>query len=121
MLSHNRKYYSKEKIGQLLIKLVPIVLFILLWQFVSSNEIINSKLFPPPSEVLKALIFWIKSGVLWIDLKASIWRMLLGFIIGSILGIVVGMLTGRIKKINFTVVPLIQIFRPLPPVQLSPS
>ncbi|MEJ7739355.1 MAG: ABC transporter permease [Chitinophagaceae bacterium] len=116
----NRKHYSKDKIVQLVIKIVPILLFILLWQVVSSNEIINSKLFPPPTEVLDALLFWIKSGVFWVDVNASIWRMLAGFLIGSLLGILAGMLTGRFRKINFTIVPLIQIFRPLPPVAIIP-
>src|SRR5215210_6767304 len=120
MQPNSKKLYLREKGVPFVTKAIPVILFIVLWQFVSSNEIINSRLFPPPTEVLKALIFWVKSGVLWIDVKASIWRMLLGFFIGSLLGIFTGMLTGRVKTINFSLVPLIQMFRPLPPVAIIP-
>ena len=111
---------STKKLVPVIIKIVPIVIFLLLWQFVSSREIINPNLFPPPTSVFNALVAWIQSGVLWTDVGASLWRMLTGFFIGSALGIIIGMLTGRLKSLNLTVVPLIQIFRPLPPVAIIP-
>lgn len=104
----------------ILIKAVPVLLFLGLWQIVSANEIVNSKLFPPPTEVWRALIDWIRSGLFWPDIRSSYWRMLVGFVIGAFLGMITGMLTGRFRRADLAIVPIIQIFRPLPPVAIIP-
>lgn len=100
--------------------IVPVALFLGAWQLVSSNGMVNPRLFPPPTDVWLALGAWTESGTLWSDIGASYWRVLLGFGIGSGLGIVTGLLTGRIRNVELSVVPLLQIFRPLPPVAIIP-
>lgn len=66
------------------------------------------------------MIEWIKSGEFWRDISSSFWRTISGFSIGGIIGIIVGLLTGRLSMFNRFLSPLIQIFRPLPPVAIIP-
>lgn len=93
---------------------------LLIWEFVSRIGIVPISLFPPPSRVVFALIELLNSGELFRDISVSLWRAILGFIIGSLFGIIVGLSTGRNKVIDNYLSPIIQIFRPLPPVAIIP-
>lgn len=100
--------------------IIPIFIFLLVWEGISRAELVNPRLFPPPSIVWKALCEWINSGELWLDIKASIGRMVIGLCLGGGLGILIGMLTGRIQIVSLAFNPLLQLFRPLPPVAIIP-
>lgn len=97
-----------------------VILFIIAWETVSRLKIVNPLLFPAPSIVFSALIDWAVNGGLWDDVKASLWRMLTGFVLGGFIGITIGMLTARIKFLNLSLSPTIQLLRPLPPVAIIP-
>jgi ABC-type nitrate/sulfonate/bicarbonate transport system permease component len=99
---------------------VPIIGFLLLWQLVSSLEWINPLLFPPPTKVLAALWTWIQSGEFFIDIGTSFWRMLVGYCIGAIIGIFLGITMGRVLWLDRMLGPILQLFRPLPPVAIIP-
>jgi len=90
------------------------------WEFFSRSGWVNSALFPPPTKVLLALWEMIKSGEILRDLRASYVRLLLGLSSGALFGVGVGLLTGRLKFAADIVSPLIQLFRPLPPVAIIP-
>lgn len=100
--------------------ILPIIVLIALWEFVSHSSFVNPALFPPPSQV--AIAFWemITSGTLFSDLQDSLWRLLAGLFIGSAVGISFGLLTGRVKSFATALSPIIQILRPLPPVAIIP-
>ena len=80
-------------------KLISIILFFLLWEFlcwIDFNFIINFVFVPTPVEVINAFIQFINDSP-WVHFKASILRVIGGFISGSILGIFVGLLIGSSK------------------------
>ncbi len=100
--------------------ILPIFSTLILWEIISHSDFVNIALFPPPSKVLSALWTTIKTGVLFLDIRDSLWRLLLGLFFGSSVGILLGLLTGRIKSVATALTPIIQIFRPLPPVAIIP-
>ncbi len=100
--------------------ILPIIVLIALWEFVSRNGFVNPALFPPPSQVAIALWEMITTGTIFSDLRDSLWRLLAGLFIGSAVGVVFGLLTGRIKSFATALTPIIQILRPLPPVAIIP-
>ena len=93
-------------------KLLPIAVFIFIWEVTSRAGIVNTNVFPPPSSVFVALTSWALSGELWADFSASFGRMIAGLLIGGVLGILLGMLSGRSRIVNSLLTPLIQLFRP---------
>lgn len=103
-----------------LLWVLPVLVFLGVWEIVSRLEIVNPRLFPAPTIVLAALMEWARSGELWRDIKASYWRMLAGYSVGSLAGVVVGMLTGRARLAHRSLTPLVQLLRPLPPVAIIP-
>ncbi len=99
---------------------VSITLFFVAWEAVSRSGVVSSALFPPPTLVLRALVEMARSGELLRDVEASWWRAIAGFLIGSAAGISTGLLTGRLPNLDAYLSPILQMFRPLPPVAIIP-
>lgn len=100
--------------------ILPILIFTIIWQFISSSNLVNSTLFPPPTKVFFAFIDLLNSGELFLHIKSSLWRVLAGLLIGSLLGMIFGLVTGRIKVIDESLSPLFHVFRSFPPVAIIP-
>jgi len=99
---------------------IPVFAFLAAWEAVSRSGAVSPVLFPPPSKVFGALFSLTASGELITDALASYRRLIVGLSCGSAIGVLVGLFTGRVKKIADVLVPLVQIFRPLPPVAIIP-
>jgi len=106
--------FIKKLSSKRLAILVPIPLFLVLWEIVSRVGLYNAALFPPPSRALLALIEMLKEGTLLSDAFISVKRVSIGFCLGSFAGISIGTLTGRSKFFGITFGQLIQLFRPIP-------
>jgi ABC-type nitrate/sulfonate/bicarbonate transport system permease component len=100
--------------------IVAICAFLIVWECISRFKSERIALFPPPDRVAAALFELARSGDLGRDLRDSVWRAVAGFAAGSLLGISLGLLTGRSNRVSQYVSPLIQLFRPLPPVAIIP-
>lgn len=100
-------------------RLLPVLVTLGLWELLSRTAVANPRLFPPPTEVAAALRAWALSGSLWTDVRVSYVRMAGGLLGGGVLGVLVGMLTGRTRW-GTALGPILQIFRPLPPVAIIP-
>ena len=100
--------------------IVPILIFTILWQLISTSGFVNITLFPPPTKVFSAFMEIWNSGELFLHIKSSLSRVFAGLILGSLFGIFFGLLTGRIKIIEKTLSPLFHIFRSFPPVAIIP-
>jgi ABC-type nitrate/sulfonate/bicarbonate transport system permease component len=118
MIAHNNQFVAKLK--NAFVRVFFVTFFLIIWEIVSRLNIVNPLLFPAPSVILSALIDWAVNGGMWNDVKASLWRMLTGFIIGGSIGISLGMLTARVKFFKLSLGPTIQLLRPLPPVAIIP-
>jgi ABC-type nitrate/sulfonate/bicarbonate transport system permease component len=99
---------------------VSILGFLAVWEILARSGFVHVSLFPPPTRVFEAFVEMARSGELARDVRASLWRALIGFVLGSVVGVAIGILTGRVEMVNNYLDPLIQIFRPLPPVAIIP-
>ncbi len=99
---------------------ISIIVFLIAWEVLARQGFVHISLFPPPTTVLFAINEMMLSGELVRDFQASVGRVILGFVFGGIAGVVFGLLTGRVQAINNYLTPLVQIFRPLPPVAIIP-
>lgn len=81
---------------------------------------IPSALFPPPDKVLRAGVEMARTGELFLHVRASAGRLAWGLVAGGFFGVLVGLLTGRLQVVSDAISPLIQLFRPLPPVAIIP-
>lgn len=104
----------------ILVSVLSIPLFLVVWELVARSGIVNIVLFPPPSTVVVAVAAWIKSGQFAIDLLASLYRVVVGFVLGASMGIVLGILTGQFPLASSLLSPLFHILRPIPPIAFVP-
>ncbi len=113
---------------------LAIALFLLAWEIIGRVGLVAPSLFPPPSRV--AIALWemarstsrpmpdwipraLRSDLIW-DSLVSTRRAIAGWALGSVIGTFVGITTGRIRSLDAYMGPIIQLFRPLPPVAIVP-
>jgi ABC-type nitrate/sulfonate/bicarbonate transport system permease component len=111
---------DRHKFFRLLVRILPIPLFILIWEIIARAGFLNESLFPTPIAVFFAFLNMLKSGELVFDILVTVSRALIGFIFGSILGIIIGIFTARFTLFNQSLGQIIQILRPIPPIALVP-
>ena len=71
----------------ILVGALSIPLFVVAWEVIARSGIVNAVLFPPPSVVAVAVLEWVRSGQFFLDLGASLYRVVTGFAVGAVLGI----------------------------------
>jgi ABC-type nitrate/sulfonate/bicarbonate transport system permease component len=111
-----RKALTAERMAQLL----SIPIFLGIWEIVSSANLVNPMLFPPPSVVFPSFLDWVWSGLFWVDLQNSLRRVTVGFLLGSLFGVIIGITTGRFRILSGLVSPIFGLLRPIPPIAFVP-
>ena len=106
-----------RKTGQLILSLSGVVL---LWWLFAASGFISQDLFPTPLQVVSAAVELYQDGVLISDLKVSLKRAAIGFLIGSSLGVLIGLMTARIHLVKVALEPFLTLLRPIPAIALVP-
>ena len=95
-----------------------------MWQafavFNQSAKLINPLFMIPPSELGHTIVRQWNEGILIGDLKASMSSALKGYLIGCSLGLVTGIVSGFLLPAQRLWDPVVQIFRPIPPLAFLP-
>ena len=95
--------------------LVPVLVFLLIWEIVVRLELVPGHFFFPPfSVVIQEFYHLTANGVLIDHFLSSLLRVLIGLSAGSIAGIVVGILMGYEEKIHKVAHPIFSLFYPIP-------
>jgi NitT/TauT family transport system permease protein len=95
--------------------LLPIAVFLALWELVARLNLVPGQFsFPPFSVVVMEFYYLTASGVLGDNFLASLGRVLIGFCTGSIAGIAVGMLMGWRENFHKALHPIVSLFYPIP-------
>ncbi len=104
---------------------LSIVLFFMIW-FVATlinNQFVrfyNPILIPTPLQVLSVGVEMAKSGQLWIDIAASMYRVVFGFLAAAIAGVGLGVLISRSRLAESLLEPVLEMFRPVPSLAFLP-
>lgn len=111
-LRHKRLYDT-------LCLILSIAVALILWSLISLIPDIKNVIVGP-NMVIKAIIENLRSGYLWKQTSASLFRVVVGFALGFILSIPVAFLLGWYEGFRAIVEPWIQFFRTIPPIALIP-
>lgn len=103
-----------------LVGLATLLALLAAWTWASASGRVNPTILPSPRQVLETLARITASGELWTHVKASLFRVLLGFSIGAGLSVLVGSLIGWFKWVGWALNPLIEMVRPIPPLAFIP-
>lgn len=94
--------------------LLPVVIFLVLWELIARLGVLPGHFLPPFSEVVQEFYHLSISGVLGANFLSSLVRVMIGFLAGSIAGITVGTIMGWNKIAGRALHPLISLFYPIP-------
>jgi NitT/TauT family transport system permease protein len=110
--------------GKVVLGAVPLLAVgLLVWYLLTANHVIFWLRFdklPTPSQVWATFTAQLTSNAFYVDLGASMRRILLGFGLAAVLGTAVGIAVGRSTRVSLLVRPAIEVFRPIPAIALVP-
>ncbi|WP_456277976.1 aliphatic sulfonate ABC transporter permease SsuC [Bacillus sp. AK128] len=109
----------KELVKQVLPWMIPFLL-LLLWQLLSWNGVIPSRILPAPSDIFSAAGALLSTGELVEHITVSLNRALIGFLIGGALGFIFGLLNGVFRLSELLFDTSIQMLRNIPHLALIP-
>ena len=95
--------------------LIPVIVFLLIWEIVARLKFISGNFFFPPfTVVIQEFYNLTVSGVLVDNFLRSLMRVLIGLFAGSTAGILVGVLMGYEERIHKIAHPIFSLFYPVP-------
>jgi NitT/TauT family transport system permease protein len=111
--------------GLLFCQFLVAVVFLGLWQLLTTVPIFGRMLLPPfffsnPVDVGSQIVAWFASGVIWKHLWITLLESTLAFTIGSIAGVLVGFWFARQPRIAAIFDPYVKMANALPRVVLAP-
>lgn len=115
-LSFKRRYPVAYK---RILVIISLVSGILLWLMISSMQGIGLVIVGP-QDVFEALVTDISNGSLWVNIKASMSRVFLGFLLGFCVALPVAFLMGWYSTVRILLEPWLQFLRTIPPIALIP-
>jgi len=115
-----RLYESISRRTYVTIAIVAFLVFLGVWSLLSYTHWVNNLFLPTPTQVVQALVNWYQSGTLLPDIKDSVTRILLGFIVSTAVAIPVGVFMGTFKHVEAAVEPPVDFIRYMPAVAFIP-
>lgn len=114
------KQYRKRKIIEISLSTATVLLIFLLWYTVAKLKIFPEYFIPAPASVLDSFLeitlAGYRGGTLLQHLGDSLFRVVTGFILACIIAVPLGMFMGYNWKIKAIFDPIVEFYRPLPPL-----
>ena len=106
---------KKYKIFKLKWEIIPIIIFLGIWEIIARLNLIPGQFFFPPFSIVITEFWYLTvSGVLGRNFLSSLIRVLIGFSAGSIAGLFIGIIMGWNNIANKTLNPIISLIYPIP-------
>jgi ABC-type nitrate/sulfonate/bicarbonate transport system permease component len=105
----------------LVLGLVPIALFVAVWQALVSFGYAPVTLLPPPGLVFARLAQQLVTSTIQQEIAATLFRLFAGFVIAVVLGVSIGLAAAANPAVNAVVRPIVRVLAPLPKVALYPA
>lgn len=109
----------------LTLSLTTLAVLLAIWWAVTAAQLINPLFLPAPGQVLQKLLTIASAqgfmdATLWQHLAASLGRIVIALLAATIVGIPVGIAMGLSPTVRGILDPLIELYRPVPPLAYLP-
>ena len=111
---------SIEKEAPKWVSLTTVFFLLIIWELVCYSGVVSELFLPAPTSILLTGWDMVMSGELLVNGKASLIRIVIGFLIGSISGIFFGLSLGFYKLADAMGNPVIYALYPIPKLALLP-
>ena len=116
-------YLRKKKINNIFVHITQILILlflIIIWEYLSNRNIINSFIYSSPSRVIKTIIDLYKNNNLFNHIWITIYETIISFSLATILGTFIAILLWYSKFLYKVTDPYLTILNSLPKVALGP-
>ncbi len=115
----------KEKTKYIFISIASLLVFIFLWQLISTTGIISARKLPAPVKLFETFIYKLTNknpdgNVLGVHILMSLKEALIGFCFGIVIGVPLGISMAWFDKFDKFFRPLFDLIKPIPPVGWVP-
>lgn len=114
------KKIKRDNILVLLTQISIIVIFFVVWQILADKNIINTFLVSSPKRVFETIGDLINQNNFWNHIGATLYEIVISFILGNVIGIVVASILWFSKFLSRVFEPFLTILNSLPKVALGP-
>jgi sulfonate transport system permease protein len=97
-----------------------LALLVGLWQLAAHYELVSPVFFPAPMRSFESLADQLVSAEFWQAFRATVSRMVMGFVSASIAGVLLGALIGLSPSARAYIEPSLELIRPLPASAMIP-
>jgi len=119
----HREYLRKIRLNKFLVhfmQLVIIMIFIFLWEYLSSNEIINSFIYSSPSKAINTIYGLYLDNNLFNHIWVTVYETFISFSLATIIGTVIAIILWYSEFVYKVLEPYLTIINSLPKVALGP-
>lgn len=124
MFSLEHKIYLKKRKNNIIFirlsQLLIFIIFIVVWQLLADNNIINTFIFSSPKKIIETIINLHKTNNLYQHIWITIYETLISFILGTGIGIIIATIMWWNKFIAKVIDPYLTVLNSLPKVALGP-
>jgi ABC-type nitrate/sulfonate/bicarbonate transport system permease component len=103
-----------------LIGLLSPAILLLLWEVLADAGLIDQRFFPAPSHIATTLVKLARSGELWSNLSASLYRLFWGYLLGGVPALLLGLTMGLYRPVRAAIDPLVAATYPIPKSAILP-
>jgi ABC-type nitrate/sulfonate/bicarbonate transport system permease component len=103
-----------------LLRYLPLLLLAAVWELAARFELVSTSALPPLSDVVVSWVEMLRSGELFTNGAASIYRAGMGLLLAIVIGTGIGIGMAWWKPVNVLLSPLVEIFYPMPKSALIP-
>jgi NitT/TauT family transport system permease protein len=97
-----------------------VVAVLLAWWLVTAQGWVSSLFLPGPAAVGRELVRQLQEGIFWLDVRASIYRITVGWLLSTLIALPIGILMGNFRFFEGLFEPLIDLIRYMPAVAFVP-
>lgn len=109
----------KKNVKRIIPWIIPAII-VIVWQVVSMNEWVSTRLVPDPLTVVSSFYHLIISGELFFHMKISLARALTGLLVGGGIGFILGIVNGLSRFSYLFTDTTLQMIRNIPNLALIP-
>lgn len=123
MSKEYKQYLKRIKINKILVittQILILVIFIVGWQFLANNNLINTFITSSPEKVLSTIINLYNTNNLFHNIWITAYETIISFALGTLLGILIAIILWYNKFISKVLDPYLTILNSLPKVSLGP-
>lgn len=111
---------QKETRKIIITEIIILILFVGLWELFARIGLINDFLFSYPSEILKLIVNYFKTGEIYKHIGISLLETILGLLIGTIIGILIAVIIWWYPFLAKVLDPYLVVLNALPKTALAP-